>query len=76
MVNVWNFMWFAPDHPYGCHMGEPYVTHVAYIWFAHMGFTVVNHMCLPYGTHIGRQYGKRAEFHVVCTRPPIWVSYG
>jgi len=65
MVNMWDFMWFAPDHPYGCHMGEPYVTRVAHVWFAHMGFTLVNHMCVPYGTHIEPIWFA----HVA----PIWV---
>ena len=50
---IWNL--------YGFHMG----THVAYIWFAHMGFTLVFHLCVPYGTHIEPIWFA----HVT----PIWV---
>ena len=62
---IWYFMWFAPDHPYGHHIGKPYGFYVGTIWYTHVVYNCETHMGKPYVCHMSDIWLT----HVT----PIWV---
>ena len=59
VADTWYFVSFAPDHPYGCHMGKPHGFYVGTTWYTHM----VNRC----ETHMGKLY--------VCYMSDIWLTH-
>jgi len=87
---IWYFMWFAPDHPYGRHMGKPRGFGVGTIWYTHVVYRCETHMGKPYVCHMSDMWlthmtpisvvgCNHMKFHTFTISSsyidPIWTPY-